>query len=340
MVLVGVVGLGAQHGVEQLAGGAVRGAQEVRLAVAATAAGAQLAAWDRRGGSAGRGRDWESDPAAGPASARVTPGMLTAMPGRKITGLGAAARAAAGWLARGAVGLRVCGLRGRRAGLRLLGLGLGGGRLGRDLAGGRAPIGHHHGRLAARGNERRRCRGRWPCRARSSGRRRGHRRCGRSRSSWSRCARRARPGACAPAAARRAPAIVQRRDHVAGHDRRRRQRHLRALADADKLHGRRRAALGAFAQGRLRHGHHVEALEQHGAAGLGLLDLLLRPWRTPRLRLAPCPAAPSATARLDGRRPLAQPLRARPHAGAGLCANAPGRRPADDRGHRQASGTH
>ena len=69
----------------------------------------------------------------------------------------------------------------------------------------------------------------------------------------------------------------QRRDHVAGHGRWRRQRHLRAPADADELHRRRRAAFGAFAQGRLGHHHRVETLQQGSAASLCLLQLLRRP---------------------------------------------------------------
>ena len=56
MVLVGVVGLGAQHRIEERAGGAVGSAQEIpscRWEVLRLAA-----AWDRPGGSAGRARGW------------------------------------------------------------------------------------------------------------------------------------------------------------------------------------------------------------------------------------------------------------------------------------------
>ena len=70
--------------------------------------------------------------------------------------------------------------------------------------------------------------------------------------------------------------FVQRRDHVAGQiDGRRQHDLLLALADADQLHGRGRAALGALAPGRGWHRHHVQALQQDGAARLRQLDLLL-----------------------------------------------------------------
>ena len=88
VVLVGVVGLGAQHGVEELAGGAVGSAQEFCLAQTTRRCGASggLGPPRRLGGA--RPRLGERS-CGRPGISTVTPGMLIAMPGRKISGTAA-----------------------------------------------------------------------------------------------------------------------------------------------------------------------------------------------------------------------------------------------------------
>ncbi len=105
VVEVGVVGFGAEHGVEHLAGGAVGGAQEVGLAARRRRAIRQLLemAWGRRGGWADIRPKDENERSGEPGTSSVMPGMPMVTPGRRSSGTIAAAAAGG----RGAAALRL-----------------------------------------------------------------------------------------------------------------------------------------------------------------------------------------------------------------------------------------
>ena len=291
VVLVGVVGLGAEHGAENLAGRAMRPAQEVHLAVQRGRDWVRPAAWGRPGDWAASARHCRRPRAGGcPASGSICRGWQCRC-GRDLRPPGGRRRGAC----RRSPSACPCLRSGRRSWPgRSLRAALVSGGLGGDLACRHAPVGDHAGGLPARGHERPDVEGIDPA-------------------VLAEPALGAAVGVAAgigthgvDAGERAAQVLarqrlqvllhpfVHRHDHVAGQiDGRRQHDLLLGLADADQLHRCGRAALGSLAPGRGVNRHHIQALQQDRAARLRQLDLMRR--TTPACLAAGCRrSAPAA----------------------------------------------